>query len=84
MRLARGFNGQFVEVGRLRCWWHGGRGWLSVYGYNAYGWLWWGDFSWQLKDRTGPIVQVMLGLFKASDFLTAESKFLLSVVVVDG
>lgn len=36
-----------------------------------YGWLLWGDFSWQLKDRTGPIVQVMLGQFKASDFLTA-------------
>ena len=36
-----------------------------------YGWLLWGDFSWQLKERTGPMVQVMLGNFKASDFLTA-------------
>ncbi len=38
---------------------------------TLYGWLLWGDFSWQLKERTGPIVQVMLGKFKASDFLTA-------------
>lgn len=45
-----------------------------------YGWLLWGDFSWQLKDRTGPIVQVMLGLFKASDFLTAL--FMISVPAV--
>ena len=45
-----------------------------------YGWLLWGDFSWQLKDRTGPIVQVMLGLFKASDFLTAL--FMISIPAV--
>lgn len=45
-----------------------------------YGWLLWGDFSWQLKDRTGPIVQVMLGLFEASDFLTAL--FMISVPAV--
>lgn len=45
-----------------------------------YGWLLWGDFSWQLKERTGPIVQVMLGEFKASDFITAL--FMISVPAV--
>ena len=36
-----------------------------------YAWLLWGDFAWQLKERTGPMVQVMLGKYQASDFLTA-------------
>ncbi len=36
-----------------------------------YAWLLWGDFAWQLKERTGPIVQVMLGKYGASDLYTA-------------
>lgn len=46
-----------------------------------YGWLLWGDFAWQLKDRTGPMVQVMLGKFKASDFVTALFMISLPAVV---
>ena len=46
-----------------------------------YGWLLWGDFSWQLKERTGPMVQVMLGNFKASDFLTALFMFSLPAAI---
>lgn len=38
---------------------------------TLYAWLLWGDFAWQLKDRTGPIVQVALGANQASDFVTA-------------
>jgi MFS family permease len=48
---------------------------------TLYGWLLWGDFSWQLKDRTGPIVQVMLGKFKATDFLTALFMISLPAIV---
>lgn len=65
----------------------GGRVWrVGTLAYTGgglaalYGWLLWGDFAWQLKDRTGPIVQVMLGQFKASDFLTAL--FMMSVPAV--
>lgn len=36
-----------------------------------FGWLLWGDFSWQLKERSAiPVVQIMLKTFKSSDFLT--------------
>lgn len=36
-----------------------------------FGWLLWGDFSWQLKERSAmPVVQIMLRQFQASDFLT--------------
>lgn len=35
-----------------------------------FGWLLWGDFSWQLKERSAiPVVQIMLKTFKSSDFL---------------
>jgi MFS family permease len=38
---------------------------------GLFGWLLWGDFAWQMKERaTQPVVQVMLRQFKASDFLT--------------
>lgn len=47
---------------------------------SLYGWLLWGDFSWQLKERTGPMIQVMLGEFKASDFVTAM--FLISLPAI--
>ncbi|MCX6943643.1 MAG: MFS transporter [Opitutales bacterium] len=41
-------------------------------------WLLWGDFAWQLKERSvAPIVQIMLRKFEASDFLTGV--FLLSL-----
>ncbi|HNC25256.1 MAG TPA: MFS transporter, partial [Opitutaceae bacterium] len=41
-------------------------------------WLLWGDFAWQLKERSvAPIVQIMLRKFEASDFLTGF--FLLSL-----
>ena len=41
-------------------------------------WLLWGDFAWQLKERSvAPIVQIMLRTFEASDFLTGL--FLLSL-----
>lgn len=44
-----------------------GAGALAV----LFGWLLWGDFSWQLKERSAiPIVQIMLKTFKSSDFLT--------------
>lgn len=36
-----------------------------------FGWLLWGDFAWQLKERSAiPVVQIMLKTFKSSDFLT--------------
>ena len=36
-----------------------------------FGWLLWGDFAWQMRERSvGPVLQVMLKQFKASDFLT--------------
>ncbi len=32
-------------------------------------WLFWGDFAWSMKERTvGPVLQVMLKKFEASDF----------------
>lgn len=34
-------------------------------------WMLWGDFAWQLKERSAaPVVQIMLRKFAASDFLT--------------
>ena len=34
-------------------------------------WLLWGDFAWQMRERSAsPVLQVMLKQFKASDFLT--------------
>jgi MFS family permease len=46
-------------------------------------WLLWGDFAWQLKERSAaPVVQIMLRLFKASDFLTGL--FLLSLPAMIG
>ena len=38
---------------------------------GLFGWLLWGDFAWQMKERaTQPVVLVMLRKFQASDFLT--------------
>ncbi len=35
-----------------------------------FGWLLWGDFAWAMKDRTvGPVLQLMLKQFSASDTL---------------
>ncbi len=46
-------------------------------------WLLWGDFAWQLKERSAtPVVQIMLRKFEASDFLTGL--FLLSLPSVIG
>lgn len=43
----------------------------------------WGDFAWQLKERSAtPVVQIMLRKFEASDFLTGL--FLLSLPNVIG
>ena len=34
-------------------------------------WLLWGDFAWQMRERSvGPVFQVMLKQFSASDFIT--------------
>lgn len=36
-----------------------------------FGWLLWGDFAWSMRDRTvGPVLQVMLKKYDASDTLT--------------
>ena len=46
-------------------------------------WLLWGDFAWQLKERSvWPVVQIMLRKFEASDFLTGL--FLLSLPAAVG
>jgi MFS family permease len=46
-------------------------------------WLLWGDFAWQLKERSvSPVVQIMLRKFDASDFLTGL--FLLSAPAAFG
>ena len=46
-------------------------------------WLLWGDFAWQLKERSvWPVVQIMLRKFAASDFLTGL--FLLSLPAAVG
>jgi len=38
----------------------------------VFGWLLWGDFAWAMKERTvGPVFQLMLHKFSASDTLTA-------------
>jgi len=48
-----------------------------------FGWLLWGDFAWQLKERSvAPVVQLMLRKFEASDFLTGL--FLLSLPAAVG
>jgi len=34
-------------------------------------WLLWGDFAWQMKERSvTPVVQLLFGMFHASDYLT--------------
>ena len=44
-------------------------------------WMLWGDFAWQLKERSAPpVVQLMLRKFEASGFLTGL--FLLSLPAV--
>jgi MFS family permease len=46
-------------------------------------WMLWGDFAWQLKERSAPpVVQLMLRKFAASDFLTGF--FLLSLPAAIG
>ena len=36
-----------------------------------FSWLLWGDFAWSMKDRTmGPVLQILLHKFSASDTLT--------------
>ncbi len=46
-------------------------------------WMLWGDFAWQLKERASPpVVQIMLRMFEASDFLTGF--FLLSLPAAIG
>lgn len=36
-----------------------------------FGWLLWGDFAWQVRERSvSPVLQVMLKQFKASDLIT--------------
>jgi MFS family permease len=46
-------------------------------------WMLWGDFAWQLKERSAPpVVQIMLRKFEASDFLTGL--FLLSLPAIIG
>jgi MFS family permease len=48
-----------------------------------FGWLLWGDFAWQLKERSvAPVVQIMLRKFDASDLLTGI--FLLSLPAAIG
>ena len=62
----------------------GGRRWhVGTLTYTAgglavlFGWLLWGDFAWQLRERSvAPVVQIMLRKFEASDFMTGL--FLLS------
>ncbi len=57
---------------------HGRKVWrVGTLTYTAGGlvvlfcWLLWGDFAWQLKERAAPpVVQIMLRMFQASDFLT--------------
>jgi MFS family permease len=38
---------------------------------GLFGWLLWGDFAWSMRERTvGPVLQLMLKKFSASDTLT--------------
>ncbi len=52
--------------------WRAGTLTYTVGGLAAlFGWLLWGDFVWQLKERSvQPVVQVLLKMHAASDFLT--------------
>ncbi|MEO6873902.1 MAG: MFS transporter [Opitutaceae bacterium] len=67
-----------------------GRRWhVGTLSYTAGGlvvlffWLLWGDFAWQLKERSvAPVVQIMLRKFDASDLLTGI--FLLSLPAAIG
>jgi len=64
--------------------WHVGTLTYTVGGLAVlFGWLLWGDFAWQLRERSvAPVVQIMLRKFEASDFMTGL--FLLSLPAAIG